>query len=182
MTNDEDELKDGDLFRQAMRESGVRPARRKQNRVSPDDNLQKSKLKKNGSRRAVRTLSARAVLIDQTTESPQVLFVRTGVSKPTIRKLRNGLIRIDESIDLHGMRTHEANRALKNFLEESLEHRYACIEIIHGKGQRSEQAGGILKPMTIHWLKQQPEVLAFSSAIPSHGGSGASCVLLDLSE
>jgi DNA-nicking Smr family endonuclease len=181
MTSGEDDLKDGELFRQVMRESGVRPTHRKQNRISHDDNLQKPKLKKTGSGIAVQTPSARAVLIDQTTEGPQVLFVRAGVSKPTVRKLRSGLIRIDESIDLHGMRTHEADRALQNFLEESLEHGYACIEIIHGKGQRSEQAGGILKPMTLHWLKQQPEVLAFCSAIPSHGGSGATCVLLDLS-
>ena len=107
-----------------------------------------------------------------------MLFVRAGVTKSTIRKLRSGLIRIDESIDLHGMRSVEAGRALENFLEECIEHGYLCVEIIHGKGQRSEQAGGILKPMAIHWLKQQLEVMAFCSAIPSHGGSGATCVLL----
>ena len=190
MVGGNDNSSDAELFRRAMQESGVRPARLQQQRNPPDNNKTIAKPTTVKTNKAAPTLSARTlsarttpprpVLLDQTTEGPQVLFVREGVGKPTIRKLRSGLIRIDESIDLHGMRSIEAARALENFLEESIEHGYACIEIIHGKGQRSEQAGGILKPMAIHWLKQQPEVVAFCSAIASHGGSGATCVLLDL--
>ncbi|MGI9316985.1 MAG: Smr/MutS family protein [bacterium] len=180
MIGGEDNPSDAELFRRAMQESGVRATRRKQTKISAETGKPTTKPRKVQPRRALPPPASRSVLIDQTTEGPQVLFVRAGVNKPTIKKLRNGLIRIDESIDLHGMRTHEASRALQAFLEESLEHGYVCVEIIHGKGQRSEQAGGILKPMAIHWLKQQFEVLAFCSAIPSHGGSGATTVLLDI--
>ena len=184
MAGGDDNSSDAELFRRAMQESGVRPARLQQKKILPGDNRtiaepKNIKPKKIVPALSARTASPRPALIDQTTEGAQVLFVRVGVSKPTIRKLRSGLIRIDESIDLHGMRSIEASRALENFLEESIEHGYTCIEIIHGKGQRSEQAGGILKPMAIHWLKQQPEIVAFCSAIPSHGGSGATCALLD---
>ena len=180
MSGGDKDPSDAELFRRAMRESGVRPAHQKQNRIPIEDKKQVAQSKKTKPRKAAPSPPTRPVLIDQTTDGPQILFVRSGVTKPAIRRLRSGLTRIDESIDLHGMRSHEASRALDNFLQESLEHGYACIEIIHGKGQRSEQAGGVLKPMAIHWLKQQPEVVAFCSAIPSHGGSGATCVLLNL--
>lgn len=178
MTSGEDDLDDSDLFRQAMLESGVRPAHRQKNKITHEQKKPLSKQTAIQSRKSNPASVAAPVRIDQTTEGPYALFVRSGVSKSTLKKLRNGLLRIEESIDLHGMRSQQATRALQIFLEESLEHGYECIEIVHGKGQRSEQAGGILKPMTIHWLKQRPEVLAFCSAIPSHGGSGATCVLL----
>ncbi|MGB5705290.1 MAG: Smr/MutS family protein [Arenicellales bacterium] len=175
---DKDDLDDSDLFRQAMEKSGVRPAKMRPDKISHSKKYTDKPIVSRRQARAIRSATIRAVKIDQTTEGPQVLFVRAGINKATIRNLRNGSIPVEESIDLHGMRSHEATRALQSFLDESLAHDLDCIEIIHGKGQRSEQAGGVLKPMAIHWLKQQPEVLAFCSAIPSHGGSGATCALL----
>lgn len=174
----DDDPDDGDLFRRTMAQTGVRPAPKRADKIPHSKKYTDKPVEGQRIPKAPTPPAIRAVHIDQTTEGPQVLFVRVGINKATVKKLRNGLIPIDESIDLHGMRSHEATRALQAFLEESLAHNLDCIEIIHGKGQRSEQAGGVLKPMVIHWLKQQPEVFAFCSAIPSHGGSGATCVLL----
>ena len=49
---------------------------------------------------------------------------------------------------------------------------------MHGKGLRSGPAGPVLKNSVQHWLSQWDEVLAFVSAQPRDGGSGALYVLL----
>jgi DNA-nicking Smr family endonuclease len=52
------------------------------------------------------------------------------------------------------------------------------VRIIHGKGRRSDQQGPVLKPAVAAWLRRRNEVLAYCSARPVDGGSGALYVLL----
>ncbi len=120
----------------------------------------------------------RAVTLDQTDMGEGVLFARAGISPAQFKQLRRGKLGIDESMDLHGMRTREAESALADFLHNCLEEGLQTLLLIHGKGHRSAIKGGILKPLTIQWLKQQPEVLAFCEAQPHDGGSGALYVVL----
>ena len=54
---------------------------------------------------------------------------------------------------------------------------YRHVIIVHGKGFRS-QSKPVIKPLVNHWLKQADEVLAFCSAQPQDGGTGAVYVLL----
>jgi len=112
------------------------------------------------------------------TYGENVLFARPGLQRNIIKKLKRGQFRIESVLDLHGMRTFEAEEALSIFLDESLEFDYECILIIHGKGFRSEKRQSVLKPLTVNWLKNINEVKAFSSALPKHGGTGAVYVLL----
>jgi len=49
---------------------------------------------------------------------------------------------------------------------------------VHGKGRRSRQPGPVLKGLVDHWLRQRDDVLAFCSARPADGGTGAVYVLL----
>jgi len=116
--------------------------------------------------------------IDETDGLHTVRFAREGIDRRRWKQLKRGRLTIEQSIDLHGMRSAEASRALSEFLTESLDYGLLCVEIIHGKGLRSDQPGGILKPLTLQFLKQQPGVLAFCSAPPNQGGSGATIVLL----
>jgi DNA-nicking Smr family endonuclease len=54
-----------------------------------------------------------------------------------------------------------------------------CIRIIHGKGKRSRNnKGPVIKTKVNHWLRQRDDVLAFCSARPIDGGTGAIYVLL----
>ncbi len=172
---DDDEF---ELFRKTMEAEGIRrqkvrggqhhPAKRKSGNLNHG---QPSLNPAPGSKLTTAT-------IDHTNDGPMVLFVRSGIQKSLLKKLQQGVVAIEESVDLHGLRSHAAERALDTFLAEAIQYGNRCIQIIHGKGQRSEQAGGVLKPLTIHWLKKQPEVLAFCSCTPRNGGSGATCVLL----
>ena len=105
-------------------------------------------------------------------------YARPGTSRQIIRRLRRGQYRIDAELDLHGLGLHEARRILLAFVREQQRQRLGCVRIIHGKGWRSGNQGPVLKPGVNHWLRQLDEVLAFASARPADGGTGALYVLI----
>jgi len=96
----------------------------------------------------------------------------------TLRKLRRGTWPPQDSLDLHGLSSDEARQLLVEFLHHSTQNGLRCINVIHGKGWRSEGREGILKTHTRHWLAQHPQVLAFCEAPQNAGGGGAVWVLL----
>ena len=105
-------------------------------------------------------------------------YLRDGLNRMTLKKLRRGLWPVQDSIDLHGYTSGEARHALMNFLRHALLHNYRCVGVIHGKGWGSEGGEGILKIRVRHWLPQHPRVLAFYEAPANAGGGGAVWVLL----
>ncbi len=105
-------------------------------------------------------------------------YCRPGVKKSTFRKLKSGEYRVCAELDLHGMTVPVARQAVAEFLQEAQRHGDRCLRIVHGKGRRSSNQGPILKSMVNRWLRQRDEVLAFSSARPVDGGTGAVYVLL----
>ncbi len=107
-----------------------------------------------------------------------VLFARTGLQKKIIQKLKRGDYGFAEILDLHGHTIAEAEPMLCDFLLDAIENGNSPVLIIHGKGLRSFEPGGVLKPFTHDWLKQQAAVKAFCSALPKDGGTGAVYVLL----
>ncbi|WP_423910586.1 Smr/MutS family protein [Candidatus Spongiihabitans sp.] len=116
--------------------------------------------------------------IDQTDQGESVLFVRSGLQRKVIKHLKRGDYPCQSALDLHGMRIHEAETLLSQFLSEAIQQNLSCVLIIHGKGYHSENRKGVLKPFTINRLKQCAEIKAFCSANPKDGGSGAVYVLL----
>jgi DNA-nicking Smr family endonuclease len=107
-----------------------------------------------------------------------VAFRRPGVRDDDWRRLQRGQLRVDAEIDLHGLRLHEAQAALREFVQESTGLRLRCVRIIHGKGLRSGVEGPVLKHAVAHWLRGCDEVRAFVTARPADGGSGAVYALL----
>ena len=81
-------------------------------------------------------------------------------------------------LDLHGMTVAEARPMLAEFIADSRQQRLRCVRIIHGKGFRSASAQPVLKGLVNNWLRQHDGVLAFCSARPADGGTGAVYVLL----
>ena len=105
-------------------------------------------------------------------------YARPGLSKAVIRKLRRGQYSIASELDLHGLSVQSARTALDEFLAESIERRDSCVRVIHGKGTRSGHRGPVLKPKVARWLRRREAVLAYTTARPVDGGSGALYVLL----
>ena len=96
----------------------------------------------------------------------------------TLKQLRRGEFSIQDEIDLHNLRASDAETLLKRFLNEARSGMHRCVRIVHGKGLRSEGAP-VLKMLVDRVLRQRGDVLAFASAPPNQGGSGAVLVLLD---
>lgn len=105
-------------------------------------------------------------------------FCRPGIKKSQFRKLRRGEYALAAELDLHGLTVPLAREALVTFLTDCRGLRAQCVRIIHGKGLRSSNQGPVLKIMVNRWLRQRDEVLAFCSARPVDGGTGAVYVLL----
>jgi DNA-nicking Smr family endonuclease len=117
--------------------------------------------------------------VDLAIETPDFLeFRRPGIQNRVFRDLQRGVIEPEGTIDLHGLRVHEAKPALARFLAHSLSTGRRCVRIIHGKGRGSGAIQPVLKQKANQWLRQRDEVLAFVSAPRWDGGSGAVYVLL----
>ena len=106
-------------------------------------------------------------------------YAKPGVQQAVLRKLRRGHFSVGAELDLHGLGSEDARQALAEFLQEVRGQRTRCVRIIHGKGYRSGPRGPILKQKLNDWLRQRNEVMAFCSARPVDGGTGAVYVLLN---
>lgn len=105
-------------------------------------------------------------------------FCRNGIQHQTFKKLRRGQYRVQDELDLHGLTSDEARQLLVDFLAQAKTRGLQCLRIIHGKGHHSDARGPVLKGKVAHWLKQRDDVLAYCSARPVDGGTGAVYVLL----
>ena len=102
----------------------------------------------------------------------ELLFMRPGISRQTLRKMRKGHWVVEAQIDLHGLDRHAALSETSEFLEKAKTRRLRCVRIVHGKGL------GVLKAKLRKWLPMREEVLAFTQAPLAQGGGGALLVLL----
>lgn len=105
-------------------------------------------------------------------------YCRAGVQTRTFRKLRLGQYRVASELDMHGLNARQAKQMLLEFLHVVHPGYSECVRIIHGKGNRSDYRGPVLKTRINHWLRHHDRVLAFHSARPVDGGTGAIYVLL----
>lgn len=104
-------------------------------------------------------------------------FVRPGVQHGVYGKLRRGRYEPEASLDLHRRSVEQARVELWGFVKQSLAYQLRTVIVLHGKGDRSP-GGAVLKSYTGFWLESMPDVLAYHSAQPWHGGAGALYVLL----
>ena len=117
--------------------------------------------------------------IDDALDSGEELtYLRDGLSRQVLRRLRRGHWVVQDSLDLHGMNRVAAAEAVAVFLRASAAHGLRCVRIVHGKGLGSKNREPVLKAKLRKWLPPRDEVLAFCQAPAAHGGSGAALVLL----
>ncbi len=108
----------------------------------------------------------------------ELSYLKSGLSSRLLQKLKRGQFSIADEIDLHQMTVDVARAAVKQFLDTNRRADRLCIKIIHGKGLRSRAQGPVLKRLVDGLLRQRSDVLAFASAKPAEGGTGAVIVLL----
>jgi DNA-nicking Smr family endonuclease len=99
--------------------------------------------------------------------------------KQTIARGPKGRFR--KTIDLHGMDSITAERALMSALSEAKKRGITELLIIHGRGMHSDgEEGGVLKKLVRDNLEfRYGEIVrTFGPALPREGGDGATLVRL----
>ena len=107
----------------------------------------------------------------------ELVYLREGLQREVLRKLRRGHWVVEDELDLHGMNRQVAAISVAEFLRQCRRRGRLCVRIVHGKGLGSRQREPVLKRLLRKWLLRE-EVLAFSQAPAAQSGTGAVLVLL----
>ena len=107
-----------------------------------------------------------------------LFFTRPGIQQRKLQQLRRGRLPVGAELDMHGMTVAIARNELVHFITSCRDQHIRCVRIIHGKGYSTGSQAPVLKNRLNNWLRQHHDVLAFSSAPQSEGGSGAVNILL----
>jgi DNA-nicking Smr family endonuclease len=107
------------------------------------------------------------------------VFLRPGLPRDILRKLRRTHWAIQDDLDLHGLTGDEAVEATAAFLADCKRRGLRCVRIVHGKGLRSKGREPVLKRRVRRQLMRRSEVLAYVEPRQVHGGGGAVVVLLE---
>ena len=108
----------------------------------------------------------------------EIHYLKSGQPPRLLKRLRRGQFSVRAELDLHEMTIAVAREAIRGFLDESIARGDFCVRIVHGKGLRSRAEGPVLKRLTATMLARRRDVLAYASARPAQGGTGAVIVLL----
>jgi DNA-nicking Smr family endonuclease len=122
-----------------------------------------------------------SVELDITFSDEYVEGAVSGFSRKLMKRLKRGELPVQDHIDLHGRTRQQAESAVKDFVYQSYRSGLRCILIVHGRGLNSPDSFPVLKEGLPLWLgrgKTGKLVLAFSTARPYDGGTGATYVLL----
>lgn len=107
-----------------------------------------------------------------------LIYQGPGLQDGVFRKLRRGQFHMQSELDLHGFNRAGAKLVLTEFLAHCQDRGYRSVRIIHGKGNGSPNSGPVIKTHLDSWLRKRKDVVAFCSARPVDGGTGAVYVLL----
>lgn len=108
----------------------------------------------------------------------ELTYRRSGIQDAVMRRLRRGYYRVESELDLHGLTVPEAKSAMRDFLARAIARQYRCVRVIHGKGLGSGPRGPVIKQSVNVILRRTDAVVAFCTARPIDGGTGAIYVLL----
>jgi len=104
-----------------------------------------------------------------------------GLDPRILRQLRQGEYSIASHLDLHGLTRDEARAKLEQFVGEARRRGQRCVLVVHGRGLHSKDQRPVLKEALVAWFGRaslRKQILAFCSARPYDGGTGALYVLL----
>jgi DNA-nicking Smr family endonuclease len=177
LANPELASQDRELFREAVRgATPIRPAQRKSQAAKPPPVPVHSLLDTHA---ALAESMDGPIPWDESMETGEELnYLRDGLPRDMLRKLRRGHWVIQDALDLHGFTKDQARVLLGEFLAVCRRRRLRCVRIIHGKGLGSPNREPVLRGMVKIWLARQQDVLAYCQAPENSGGSGATLVLL----
>jgi len=129
----------------------------------------------------LRAIVKGSVEIDITFSDEYIEGFVKGFSRRLMKRLKRGEIPVQDYVDLHGLTRLEAEIEVRGFLLRSYKTGLRCVLIVHGRGLNSPDSFPVLKEGLPVWLNRgsiRKIVLAFVTARPFDGGTGAVYVLL----
>jgi DNA-nicking Smr family endonuclease len=107
-----------------------------------------------------------------------ISFKQDGVQQGVFKNLRLGKYKIDFVLNLQANKFEQARTMLFNHILDSHKKGDRTLLIKHGLGLHSQPFPAFLKSYVHQWLQQMPEIIAYHTAQPNHGGNSAVYVLL----
>ena len=120
----------------------------------------------------------RALTVDALEAGDALSYRRDSVPPRTLQRLRRGHFSVQDELDLHHSNAASAEALLRAFLVDARHSGHGCVRIVHGKGLHGDSNAPVLKNLVDRLLRHRADVLAFHSAPPAQGGTGAVLVLL----
>ncbi len=168
---------ESDIFRNAVgRVEPVRSAQRVEPFRIPPPPIP---AKRREDEQAVLAELARLTFDDEAEIEDDASYLRPGLPRDILRKLRRTHWVIQDHLDLHGLGAESAGLEMASFLADCTRRGLRCVRIVHGKGLRSPGREPVLKRRVRKLLMRRAEVLAFVEPRAREGGSGAVVVLLE---
>lgn len=168
---------DAELFRREMRDVRPAPAPNRVEHARPRPAPVPAKRLEDEN--AVLQELSRLAFGDDIEVEDDAMYLRPGLPRDILRKLRRTHWVIQDDLDLHGLRAEEACLETARFLNDCKRRGLRCVRIVHGKGLRSRGREPVLKGRIRRLLARRSEVLAFAEPRALHGGGGAVVVLLE---
>lgn len=176
-TQETREAREGEIFREAV--GHVHPLRSAP-RAEPFRVLPPPiPAKRREDEREVLAELARLTFDDDAEIEDDASYLRPGLPRDILRKLRRTHWVIQDHLDLHGLTGDEAALETAAFLAASRRKGLRCVRIVHGKGLRSAGREPVLKGRIRKLLTRRDEVLAFVEPRAVQGGGGAVVILLE---
>ena len=111
-------------------------------------------------------------------DKDEILLKYQKKEQPKIHRIKDlKKMKIQESLDLHGLTVSEAETELGKFIFESKKKGLRKVLIIHGKGYHSKKEP-VLKSAVSKFLSDSPYTGMTGTPDQSHGGSGAVWVII----
>jgi len=107
-----------------------------------------------------------------------ISFRQDGVQHGVFKNLRLGKYKIDFVLNLQQYKFEQARTAIFTQITNSHNEGERTLLIKHGLGLRSQPFPALLKSYLHQWLQQMPEVIAYHTAQPNHGGNSAVYALI----
>jgi DNA-nicking Smr family endonuclease len=126
-------------------------------------------------------LVAGGVRFELEREDERIRGRRAGTPPRVAEALERRGVVPEATLDLHGHRAAEAERAVVRFVRRQHNRGARRVCVVHGKGLHSDGGVGVLRDRVVHALTEggaAPVVKAFATAPPHLGGSGALMVEL----
>src|SRR5699024_8689453 len=141
---------DRELFRSAV--GAVRRIRSERDHSRPEPPPPKASQRERDEAQVMAELAHGPIDFASVETGEEISYLRAGLQKRVLTRLRRGHWRVEDELDLHQMNLEAAAASIRHFLHDAGRDRLTCVRIVHGKGLRSGPAGPQLKRLTASLL------------------------------